>query len=459
MPIHAPEAKLIEAIQSVLAIHPGGMTRGHLQLLTGSAAMPAFQFRTLLKRLADSGLVRVEGTTKGRHYFPPAPGPGGELRGDWRPSEQGAAVLALVDRPLSQRMPCSYDRAFLDSYVPNRTFYLGESDRSSLAELGGTPDAAQPAGTHARKIMERLLIDLSWNSSRLEGNTYSLLDTEKLFKEGAAPGGKNVRETQMILNHKQAIEFLIEGAGELTLAPRTLRTLHGMLAENLLADPKEEGSLRVAIVGIFQSSYIPLAVPSLIQEVFEQLLLTAQAIRDPFEQAFFLLVHIPYLQPFTDVNKRTSRLAANLPLVQANLQPLSFMDVPGEAYTLATLAVYETRRVEALRDVFLWAYRRSAERYRAIRQSLGEPDPFRLRHRESLRAAVRSIVQALPEPEAIPGCIAAFLERSAIAPADQARFQAVLLQELRNLNEGTFARYGLRPSEFERWRLRAPDPR
>jgi len=306
MPIHAPEAKLIEAIQSVLAIHPGGMTRGHLQLLTGSAAMPAFQFRTLLKRLADSGLVRVEGTTKGRHYFPPAPGPGGELRGDWRPSEQGAAVLALVDRPLSQRMPCSYDRAFLDSYVPNRTFYLGESDRSSLAELGGTPDAAQPAGTHARKIMERLLIDLSWNSSRLEGNTYSLLDTEKLFKEGAAPGGKNVRETQMILNHKQAIEFLIEGAGELTLAPRTLRTLHGMLAENLLADPKEEGSLRVAIVGIFQSSYIPLAVPSLIQEVFEQLLLTAQAIRDPFEQAFFLLVHIPYLQPFTDVNKRTS---------------------------------------------------------------------------------------------------------------------------------------------------------
>jgi len=419
--------------------------------------MPAFQFRRLLKQLKDQGLLREEGVTRDRRYFPVGPAAGRAPVAQWEFSTVGAAAVALVDRPLAQRTPCSYERSFLDSYVPNQTFYLGEAERNTLAALGGTPDAAQPAGTYARKIMERLLIDLSWNSSRLEGNTYSLLDTEKLFKEGAAPGGKNFRETQMILNHKQAIEFLIEGAGEPTLSPRTIRTLHGMLAENLLADPSEEGSLRESIVGIFESTYIPLAVPALIQEIFEQVLLTAKDILNPFEQAFFLLVHIPYLQPFADVNKRTSRLAANLPLLKANLQPLSFMDVASEAYTLATLAVYEIRRIEALREVFLWAYQRSAERYRAIRQSLGEPDPFRLRYRETLRAVVRGVVQAQAPSQSIPQQIVSFLEQAAVPPADRARFQAVAMQELRNLNEGTFARYGLKPSEFERFK--APDPR
>jgi hypothetical protein len=144
-------------------------------------------------------------------------------------------------------------------------------------------------------------------------------------------------------------------------------------------------------------------------------------------------------------------------MLKANLQPLSFIDVSGEAYTLATLAVYEARRIEALRDVFLWAYRRSAERYRAIRQSLGEPDPFRLRYRDSLRAAVRQMVQARVLDQDIPHWIAAFVEASGIPPAERTRFQAVAMQELRNLNEGTFARYGLKPSEFERFK--APDPR
>ena len=457
MAVPRPKGNIPEAIRAALADHPDGIDRTELQQSAGVGGMPPFQFRRILKLLKNKGLLREEGNTRNRRYFPMEVAQSRVPTAVWDLSPAGAAAIAWVDRPLAQRMPCSYDRSFLDSYVPNRTFYLGLQERESLAAMGRTPDAAQAAGTHARKIMERLLIDLSWNSSRLEGNTYSLLDTEKLFKEGARPGGKDIRETQMILNHKQAIEFLIEGAGELTLSPRTVRSLHGMLAENLLANPGEEGSLRESIVGIHESTFIPLAVPALIQEVFEQMLLTAQAIKDPFEQAFFLLVHIPYLQPFTDVNKRTSRLAANLPLLQANLQPLSFMDVANEAYTLATLAVYEVRKIEALRDVFIWAYQRSADRYRAIRQSLGEPDPFRLRHRDALRAVVRGIVQAQVPPGDIPQRIAAFLDPLAIPPADHARFQAVALQELRNLNEGTFARYGLKPSEFEGFT--APDPR
>jgi len=454
--IRRPDAKITEAIRATLAKHPDGMIRRELQRAAGLEEIPAFRFRRLLKSMQDQGLMQEEGTTSDRRYFPARPASGAAADDAWEHSKSGAAAIALVDRPLAQRRPWSYERSFLDAYVPNQTFYLGEPERIKLAALGGTPEATLAAGTYARRIMERLLIDLSWNSSRLEGNTYSLLDTEKLIKEGSPPGGKDARETQMILNHKQAIEFLIEGAGDLTLSPRTIRTLHGMLSENLLANPSEEGSLRQSIVGIFESTYIPLAVPALIQEILEQLLLTAQAITDPFEQAFFLLVHIPYLQPFTDVNKRTSRLAANLPLLKANLQPLSFMDVSGETYTMATLAVYEARKTEALRDVFLWTYRRSAERYRAIRQSLGEPDPFRLRHREALRTVVRSVVQALVPPRDIPAQIGAFLARSPIPMTDHARFQAVVLQDLRNLNDGTFARYGLKPSEFDQWQARSP---
>ena len=443
--------KLTEAIRLALSKHPEGLDRVQLQEEAGAGLFEAHQFRRVLANLHRRGLLREEGLTSDRRYFPADRPKAMEEAGPWAFSSEGRRGIALVDCPRQQRKPCSYDRGFLETYVPNHTFYLRETDRRTLATLGGTLDAKLAAGTYARRIMERLLIDLSWNSSRLEGNTYSLLDTERLIREGAAPGGKDARETQMILNHKRAIEFLVEGAAELELTPLTLRALHGILAENLMEDPREEGRLRENLVGISGSVYLPLGVPVLIQEIFEQALLIAQGIADPFEQAFFLLVHIPYLQPFADVNKRTSRLAANLPLVKANLQPLSFMEVPLEAYTMATLAVYETRRIEPLRDVFLWAYECSAERYRALRQALPEPDPFRLKYREALRAVVREAVRDRVLVQDLPHRVAQYLEASALPPADHARFQATALHELENLNEGTYTRYGLRPSEFDRW--------
>ena len=136
-----------------------------------------------------------------------------------------------------------------------------------------------------------------------------------------------------------------------------------------------------------------LEVPQLVAECFDQILASAAAIADPFEQAFFAMVQLPCLQPFDDVNKRVSRLAANIPLIKENLSPLSFEDVPRDLYTEAVLGVYELRRVELLRDVFIWACERSAARYAAVRQSLGEPDPFRMRHRSALREVVGAVVR------------------------------------------------------------------
>ncbi len=89
------------------------------------------------------------------------------------------------------------------------------------------------------------------------------------------------------------------------------------------------------------------------------------AIEDPYEQAFFAMVHLPYLQPFEDVNKRVSRLAANIPLIKNNLKPLSFNEVPQDAYINGTLGVYELNRVDMLKEVFIWAYERSCDQYKS----------------------------------------------------------------------------------------------
>lgn len=439
-----------DAVLKLLQRHPEGLSREALQTALGWSAEPAWRVRRELQALEADGLIRAEGRTRAKLFLPRHHVAVPVIERGWAFSKEGASIVASVNRPLHQRHPCSYDRRFLDAYKPNESAYLRATDLQTLHALGATPDVNQPAGTYARHVLERLLIDLSWNSSRLEGNTYSLLDTERLFRERAVPEGRAARETQMLLNHKQAIEFLVDGAAELALEPRTLRTIHGMLAENLLPDPSDEGRLRHTEVRISESVYIPLGVPQLIEDVFRQLLETAAAILDPFEQGFFLLVHLPYLQPFADVNKRTSRLAVNLPLLKFNLHPLSFIDVPREAYTLATLGVYEERRVEALRDVFVWAYQRSADRYRAIRQSLGEPDVFRLQHREALREVVRTVVQAGTPPAELNARLAA-LAQAHVSAEFQERFATAARRELDALNEGTFARYRLRPSEYERW--------
>ncbi|MBX9724394.1 MAG: Fic family protein, partial [Candidatus Obscuribacterales bacterium] len=343
-----------------------------------------------------------------------------------------------------------YNRAFLDSYRPNETTYLTNLQREHLKEIGTVPIGTQPAGTYARIIIDRLLIELSWNSSRLEGNTYSLLDTKRLIDFGKEAEGKDRIEAQMILNHKDAIEFLVNAASEIGFNRYTLLNLHALLANNLLSNPHAEGRLRFIEVGIEQSTFQPLAVPQLIEECFEQIVTTAQAIRDPFEQSFFIMVHLPYLQPFDDVNKRVSRLAANIPFIKANLIPLTFLDLPRDIYAQAILAVYELNKVELLRDVYLWAYERSAERYAAARQSLGEPDPFRIQYKEALRLVVGDVMRNQFNREHAFRFIEEWSAEN-IPSDDRARFTEVVEDEITALHEGNFARYKVRPSEFDAW--------
>ncbi|MBI4224044.1 MAG: Fic family protein [Deltaproteobacteria bacterium] len=366
-------------------------------------------------------------------------------------SPESEAVKQAVREPIQNRRPVGYNRAFLDAYRPHETFYLSSKTRRHLSELGRVPGGERPAGTYARQIFNRLLIDLSWNSSRLEGNTYSLLETERLLELGETAAGKDAREAQMILNHKAAIEMLVEEVPEIGFNRFTLLNLHALLSQNLLADPQACGRLRSIPVGIDGTVYHPLEVPQLIEEYFQKTLDTATAIPDAFEQAFFVMVHVPYLQPFEDVNKRVSRLAANIPLIRGNLCPLSFVDVSDRAYIDGILGVYELNRFELLRDVFVWAYERSCARYSAVRQSLGEPDPFRIRYRLLVAEVIGKVVRGGMGKKAA----SAFMKRHAeesVPQEDRARFTEVVETELLSLHEGNIARYRLRPSEYLTWR-------
>jgi len=410
--------------------------------------------RTLQRRLNDlriSGYITTTGKTRGLRYHlanknksENSTGFAGMLL-----SAPAQEVLAMVQRPAQQRAPIGYNRSFLESYQPNVTSYLSLKELQNLAALGNTARLNEPAGTYAKEILNRLLIDLSWNSSRLEGNTYSLLDTERLISSGHLADNKSAKEAQMILNHKDAIEFIVQLADEIGFNRYTLLNLHSLLSNNLLPNPVASGRLRHIPVGIQNSVYTPLAVPQLIEELFDLMLYKASQIEHPFEQAFFIMVHLPYLQPFDDVNKRVSRLAANISLNKRNLAPLSFIDVPIELYTKGLMGVHELNNIALLKDVFLWAYERSAAQYAVLRQSLGEPDPFRLKYRDQIRVIIRKIISAsMPRPNVAP-----FLQDQAkeLPEVDRDRLIEVVETELLALHEGNFARYMVRPSEFRKW--------
>lgn len=463
MPRATPPEEL-KLIESIVAAHPGGIGIAAIEAEIARRQGEKPNRRTLqrrLQKLIDEQRVTTEGQSIALVYkltsgsVVPASASMtlsatviAEAELYVPVSREGATIRHQVQHPLMQRRPVGYQREFLENYQPGTTFYLPESLRRQLHEMGRTSANERPAGTYARDILGRLLVDLSWASSKLEGNTYSRLDTENLIEFGQVAKGKDAIETQMILNHKAAIEMLIEDADEVGFDAFTFKNLHAVLSQDLMRDPQASGRLRRRPVDISGTVFFPLALSQMIEDCFTLLLTKAAAVPDPFEQAFFLMVQLPYLQPFEDVNKRVSRIGANIPLFKHNLCPLSFIDVPERAYIEGMLGVYELNQIELLRDVFIWAYERSCQRYLAITQTMVEPDPLKIKYREALIQAVQAIVKGLRPPA--PAVIAEVAKNYA-AEADQAAFRDLLTAALQQLHEGSIARYRLRRSEYIAW--------
>ena len=449
-----PEQELV-AIEDIVRHHRHSVSAPEI-LRSLAAAIPPRTLQYRLKHLVTRNRLIMDGDGRWARYRLPDAAVDGMAQQDTNEpviplSEAGKSIRNYVRQAPEARKPVGYDRKFLDLYRPNVSFYLTEEERTHLATVGRQQIEEQRAGTYAKQILNRLLIDLSWNSSRLEGNTYSLLDTKRLIELGQEAAGRTHLEAQMILNHKDAIEFLVSAADEIGFNRYTILNLHALLANNLLADSTAAGRLRYIAVGIERSTFHPLEIPQLIEENFDQILATAAAVTDPFEQAFFMMVQLPYLQPFDDVNKRVSRLAANIPFIKSNLSLLSFADVSRQTYTEAVLGVYELTKIDLLKDVFTWAYERSAARYAAVRQSVGEPDPFRLRYREQLRDLIADLVRARVGRKEAAARIAAWSQKE-IQSDGRRRFAELVETELLSLHEGNYARYRIRPSEFEAWR-------
>lgn len=364
-------------------------------------------------------------------------------------------IFNYLEQPTSLRGKVFYQSDFLASYKPNETFYLSAPLRRQLWQMGKTPDLSAPAGTFTRQIWNRLLIDLSWASSHLEGNTYTYLDTQRLFEYGQEAQGRLHKETQMIMNHKAAIEMLVENLDAVGFNKFTLMNLHGILAENLISNKKDQGRLRHHPVGIAQSAYQPVDSVHEIDEHLNSVLEKLSQIQDPFEQSFFAMVHIPYLQPFADVNKRTSRLLANLSLFRGNLCPLTFVGVPVDIYAKAIIGVYELQRIELLRDLYVWAYQKSTQAYLTIKQDLVEPDPIGLRYRDLIRDVVREVVLS-PDRKPYP-LIKEILAKQSVDDVDQ--IQAIIISELRDINQGKLYRFRINAVQLKTWQRLNMNPR
>lgn len=417
--------------------------------------------RRVLNSFIERGLLEAKGAARARAYVRIAQSPippslsseraAGAFQAI-RLSQKSEALLRHVSQPFQARAPVGYNQDFLRSYKPNRTFYLSESQRAELLACGRAENKARPAGTYARNILSRLLIDLSWNSSRLEGNTYSLLETKRLIELGENAAGKEASEAQMILNHKGAIEYIIEWAAEAEISSHEVCSIHALLSENLLGDPSASGRVRQVAVSVGGTVFLPLENPHVLTECFQLFVEKLNLIEDPFEQSLFSLAHLSYLQAFEDVNKRTARLVANIPLIKKNLRPLSFTDVGQDAYIKSLLGLYEKNDISLLRDLYLWAYKRSSQRYSAIQQAMGEPDLLKLKYRTVIRDIIRAIILEKTAGRQVVVRIQNLIEAQNLPETDANELFKAIETEILGLHDGNIARFRIRPSEFQEWK-------
>lgn len=357
-------------------------------------------------------------------------------------------ILQKINRPIYERMPVAYNEKWFDSYEPNKTYYLTLNLRKKLQEAGIRAKKEDPAGTYAHQIFNRLLIDLSYNSSRLEGNTYSLLDTKRLLLEGTSAADKLDEEKIMILNHKEAIRYLVDSASSIDVSAQTICTLHYLLADGLV-EAKYAGKVRDHAVRISGSTYMPFEDPNKLRQCLNNMAKKAAIIEDPYEQSIFLLIHISYLQAFADVNKRTARLSANISLVTKNYVPQSFNEVKRDDYTSAMIAIYELQDVRPLIDLYVFSYLRTCQAYDATIKAMGF-DEVRVRYRQQRRELLRHLILKNITGTAMNEYISSQVHQL-ISSTEQEQFIEDLMEDIKEMDMSRVAGLGITMEQLNDW--------
>ncbi len=239
-------------------------------------------------------------------------------------------------------------------------FTASESEQLELLQEKFKKNISQLSPSAYKKEFERLAIDLSWKSSQIEGNTYSLLETERLLKEKETASGKTKEEAIMLLNHKQALDFIIENPDYLIpLSVSKIEDLHSILIKELGVDK----NIRKRRVGITGTNYRPLDNEFQISETLQNMCELVNGKENVFEKALLLLVLISYIQPFVDGNKRTARIVSNAVLLNHKHCPISFRTVDTVEYKKAMLLFYEQNNISSFKKIFIDQFKFAVNTY------------------------------------------------------------------------------------------------
>jgi Fic family protein len=307
--------------------------------------------KRVLKKLVEQDLIAVEGKGKSTKY---------KLSNAFK-------ILNTIDLETYYLKDID-DRKIIDSFNFQIIEQLGAIQLFTKSELEilekqqekFRQNVSQLSEVEYNKEMERLAIDLSWKSSQIEGNTYSLLETERLLKEKLTADGKTKDEATMLLNHKECIDFILDHRDYLfPLKVSNLENIHRLLIKELGIG----ANIRKRRVGISGTNYRPLDNEFQIREALEQVCQLINSKDSIFEQAFLALLLISYIQPFEDGNKRTARILSNALLINANYCPISFRTVDSIDYKKAMLVFYEQNNISAFKQIFIDQFEFATETY------------------------------------------------------------------------------------------------
>lgn len=326
-------------------------------LLTPGQALPTASSATALSRdlsnLAAAGLIEADGSTRARRIRLNVTS---DLYMRWD-----------LTRPPELRPVVPYQKELLANYIPNQTRWLPDG-----IAMGAHAATVGVSAENYRRVLNSLVIDLTYASSNLENVAISWLDTKALIEFGRLPSGLSAKELKIVLNHKNALQFMCENQSTLDLCTRDIFDLHAQLMAGLLGAGAAVGAVRKNAVYFDGSRYQPISNEFVLREELATFCEKGSQINDPHEKALFTMAFMPYLQPFQDGNKRTSRLAMNMPLIKASMAPFSFTTVDKMDYMFALLAFYERGRTDFLAQVYVDAYRLGAEKYNDLLRMLGD---------------------------------------------------------------------------------------
>ncbi len=235
-----------------------------------------------------------------------------------------------------------------------------ELDQLNKLQEKFTSNSSKLSMTEYKNELERLAIDLSWKSSQIEGNTYSLLETERLLKDQETAAGKTKNEATMLLNHKAALDFIIGHTDYVDpITVSGIEDIHSILVNDLDINR----NIRSGRVGITGTNYKPLENEFQIKEALNSMCELINSKKNVFEKALLALVLISYIQPFSDGNKRTARIISNAILMNHHYCPISFRTIDSIEYKKAMLVFYEQTNINPFKNVFIGQFEFAVNTY------------------------------------------------------------------------------------------------